>query len=135
MGRPSRPMFFVTLETGCMVCLSHLLNADGYLRKRWPGGLFEMFHRTIFRAHKGEIPEGHEVDHMCKVRACCNPDHLQALPRTDHLVETNQSRYRQRYEEARVYWLKHTPTGVRLAELFGVSFSTACGWVRQWRPA
>ena len=115
-----------------MVCLSHRPNADGYLRKRFEDGI-EMFHRFIFRAHKGSIPEGHEVDHICKVRLCCNPEHLRALPREAHLIETNMSRYRERYEMAKAYWLKNSPTGTRLGELFGVTFSSACRWVREWR--
>lgn len=28
---------------------------------------------------KGEIPEGWERDHLCRVRACVNPDHLEAV--------------------------------------------------------
>ncbi|MFG1227159.1 HNH endonuclease signature motif containing protein [Xanthobacter wiegelii] len=84
-------MRFTTLEGGCFVCLTHRLNQDGYLRKRFRDGI-EMFHRFIWRAHNGEIPDGYEVDHICKNRACCNPDHLEAVPREDHLVETNSSR-------------------------------------------
>lgn len=131
-------MFFVTLENGCMVCLSHLTNQDGYLRKSWgssrkAGRVLEMFHRFIFRAHKGEIPEDYEVDHLCKNRACANPDHLQAIPGDVHAVETNRNRYHGRKTQAYEYWKENRPTGVSLAEAFGVSFSSACEWIRQWK--
>ena len=27
----------------------------------------------------GEIPDGFQVDHKCRLRCCCNPDHLRAV--------------------------------------------------------
>lgn len=131
-------MVFVTLETGCMVCLSHRLNADGYLRKVWKidgKRVAEMFHRFIYRAHHGPIPPGWEVDHKCNLRACCNPEHLQALPRLKHLIKTNVHRYAERRAAARDWWLAHRCRGVALATRFGVSFSAACGWIREWKAS
>lgn len=92
----ARTLFFITTEEGCFVPLSHKLNADGYFRKRWGGKglppLMEMFHRTIYRMHFGEIPEGYEVDHKCGMRPCCNPRHLRAIPGDDHAIESNRAR-------------------------------------------
>lgn len=128
----ARPLVFITLETGCYVCLTHRLNADGYLRKRWADGL-EMFHRFIFRAHKGEIPEGFEVNHKCGVRACCNPEHLEAIDGTEHAILTNSQRYAQREADAKAWVLAqlHRVTGQELGERFGVTFSTGCRWLRE----
>jgi len=131
MGLP-RAMVFVTTESGCMVCLSHRLNTDGYLRKRWADGA-EMFHRFIYRAHKGPIPEGHEVDHTCRNRACSNPEHLTARPRDEHLSITNRTRYAARQEHARQVWLETRIKGVELAAKFGVTFGAACLWIRRWK--
>ncbi len=36
-------------------------------------------HRTSFRAYKGPIPAGYEVDHLCRNKCCVNPDHLEAV--------------------------------------------------------
>jgi hypothetical protein len=37
-------------------------------------------HVAAYLEFKGEIPEGMEIDHLCRNRACCNPDHLEAVP-------------------------------------------------------
>lgn len=40
-------------------------------------------HRYSYKLHKGDIPKGYEVDHLCKVVSCVNPEHLEAV--TPHL--------------------------------------------------
>lgn len=36
-------------------------------------------HRLSYLARHGEIPTGYDVDHLCRVRACVNPAHLEAV--------------------------------------------------------
>ena len=36
-------------------------------------------HRIAYEVFKGPIPEGLEIDHLCCVKFCCNPDHLEAV--------------------------------------------------------
>lgn len=38
-----------------------------------------------------------------------------------------------RKETAREYWLETGCTGLALCEKFGVSFSSACKWIREWK--
>ncbi len=36
-------------------------------------------HRFSYRHHVGEIPEGLELDHLCRIRHCVNPLHLEPV--------------------------------------------------------
>ena len=36
-------------------------------------------HRAAYELYVGDIPQGYHVDHKCRVRSCCNPDHLEAV--------------------------------------------------------
>lgn len=36
-------------------------------------------HRCSYTLVKGEIPQGLELDHLCRVRRCVNPSHLEAV--------------------------------------------------------
>jgi hypothetical protein len=42
-------------------------------------------HRVMYRLLVGEIPQGLELDHKCKTRICCNPDHLEAVTHTENM--------------------------------------------------
>ncbi len=50
----------------------------GKLRKR-------RLHIISFTYFSGKVPAGLELDHLCRVRNCWNPDHLEAVP---HHVNT-----------------------------------------------
>ena len=103
------------------------------LRKSKGRGTLVMFHRLVWEKSRGTIPDGHEIDHICKNRACCNIKHLQMLEGTIHAIKSNQDRYAERYVKAKEYWCSNRCTGTDLASLFGVSFSTGCRWVREWK--
>lgn len=119
-------------KTGCIVPVSHKLNSDGYFRKRIEGKLC-MYHVYVWEKHNGPVPSDFEVHHVCGNRACCNPDHLEVLPSKEHTIHGNRQRYISRYFEASLYWEEHHCTGIVLGEKFGVTFSTACEWIRNWK--
>lgn len=41
--------------------------------------LFVSAHRTVYEALVSEIPESLELDHLCEVKACVNPEHLEPV--------------------------------------------------------
>ena len=36
-------------------------------------------HRVSYVVFRAPIPDGMQVDHLCRVRACCNPEHLELV--------------------------------------------------------
>ena len=38
-----------------------------------------MAHKHEWVLVNGPVPEGLQLDHLCRVRRCCNPDHLEAV--------------------------------------------------------
>ena len=79
-------------DDGCLVCTSHKMNPDGYFRKRINGEKM-MYHRHIWEKYNGPIPEGYEVDHLCKNRGCCKIGHLQILLTSEHRSKDGMERY------------------------------------------
>jgi len=43
-------------------------------------------HCIYYEIHVGSIPEGLDLDHLCRVRSCVNPDHLEAVTRRENLL-------------------------------------------------
>ena len=52
--------------------------SNGYGRVKF-GGKSYGAHRLAYEWVKGEIPQGLSIDHLCRVRNCVNPDHLEAV--------------------------------------------------------
>lgn len=42
-------------------------------------------HRVAYLDHVGPIPEGYQIDHLCRNRPCCNPQHLEAVTQLENL--------------------------------------------------
>jgi len=43
-------------------------------------------HRVAYELAKGPIPQGLEIDHLCRVRSCINPDHLEAVTKRENIL-------------------------------------------------
>lgn len=42
-------------------------------------------HRVSYATYKGAIPKGLVIDHLCRVKSCINPDHLEAVTQKENL--------------------------------------------------
>jgi len=46
-----------------------------------------MAHRAAWEQVNGPIPKGLVIDHICRVRSCCNPDHLRCVTQNINVTE------------------------------------------------
>lgn len=67
----------------CLVFTGHL-NASGYGVVKTPTGA-ALAHRVTFEDAYGPIPEGLEIDHLCRRRDCISPVHLDAVPHEENM--------------------------------------------------
>lgn len=45
-----------------------------------------MAHRWAYEDRFGVIPDGLQIDHLCRNRPCCNPDHLEAVTQHENIM-------------------------------------------------
>jgi hypothetical protein len=64
-------------NTGCRLFTGRL-TTKGY-GVMWFDGQNRGAHRVAYIVERGPIPEGVQVDHLCRVRACVNPRHLELV--------------------------------------------------------
>lgn len=76
-------------------------------------------HIVVYQILVGEIPTGMELDHLCRVRPCVNPDHLEVVTHKVNIQRGDSGGPQLRrthcpaghpYDEVNTY---HTPKGKR----------------------
>ena len=60
------------------------INRGGYGMFR--DGKMKNAHRVSYEIIKGPIPEGLFLDHICRVRHCVNPDHLEPVTNKENVL-------------------------------------------------
>lgn len=71
--RIARILKLVQKTDGCWLWLGYR-NKDGYAIYSGRSA-----HRTLYTWLRGPIPDGLQLDHLCRVRHCVNPDHLEPV--------------------------------------------------------
>lgn len=64
---------------------------DGYGRADIGGHSYQA-HRVSYEAFRSEIPAGLEIDHLCCVTNCVNPDHLEPVTGAENLRRKHERR-------------------------------------------
>jgi hypothetical protein len=78
----------VTIEPSCLEDPCHVWQGatvwGGYALRR-VNGVRYIEHRRVWEEAHGTIPDGWDVHHLCGRRRCINLNHLEALPRGEHI--------------------------------------------------
>lgn len=76
--------FAINEQTGCWIFASTYpttgygrFYVDPLLRQ-------QLAHRVAYEHFVGAIPDGMVIDHLCRTRACANPDHLEVVTRGEN---------------------------------------------------
>jgi len=61
-----------------------LVDRKGYGRVTYRGRSGCQAHRVAYEMLVGPIPDGLELDHLCRVHACINPEHLEPVTQQEN---------------------------------------------------
>ena len=64
-------------ESGCWLWVGSV-SKKGY-GHFWHDGVAARAHRWAYEHFVGPIPEGLQIDHLCRVRHCVRPDHMEPV--------------------------------------------------------
>lgn len=64
-------------ESGCWAWIASV-NSNGYAQISWQGSP-KGAHRVAYEALVGVVPSGLQLDHLCRIRSCVNPAHLEPV--------------------------------------------------------
>jgi hypothetical protein len=68
---------YVVDDSGCWIWMaSRTETGYGYFTV---AGKTRRAHRVSYEHHVGPIPDGLTIDHLCRVRWCVNPDHMEPV--------------------------------------------------------
>ena len=61
-------------------------NSNGYgWGQKGPGQPKRVMHRIMWEAHhNAPVPDGLQLDHLCRNRICCNPQHLEPVSNAEN---------------------------------------------------
>lgn len=63
-------------------------------------------HRIAYKLFVGEIPEGLEIDHLCRVRHCVNPNHLEPVTHAENMRRAIMNTHKDKDHEPEWKYLK-----------------------------
>lgn len=128
--RPGLIEYTVNEETDCWDWIGHR-SPSGHATKWWKGRKYTA-HAYMWIKLRGPIPEGLELDHLCRNPGCVNPDHLEPVTHVENVRRGRSAKLTvEQVREIRA----STLTRYELAKKYGVSHAQICAVInrRAWR--
>lgn len=75
----------IVQPNGCWVFIG-AITTNGYGHIRDASGKMRRPHVIMWEARNGSVPKGKELDHICRCRPCCNPDHLKPATHSENML-------------------------------------------------
>lgn len=79
-------------------------------------------HRVAYELLRGPVPDGHEIDHVCRTRLCVNPEHLEVVTGAENIRRGLPFRTYVRTECPNGHPYGNTPAGARGTRRCGVCY-------------
>jgi hypothetical protein len=106
--------------SGCWIWLG-ALTIGGYASFSIATSTAEVAHRYSYKQKYGPIPQGKELDHLCRVRCCVNPDHVEPVTRKENVRRglggpKSVCKYGHPFNEANTYWKANGAKSCRVCD-------------------
>lgn len=89
----SERLTYAIAESGCWLWTGPIDRA-GYGKTSYRGKHLAA-HRLSYFLSKGKIPDGLQIDHLCRVRNCINPAHLEAVTPLENTLRARKDHCKQ----------------------------------------
>jgi hypothetical protein len=83
--KPAIKRFWAKIEVQDNGCWNFAGAETGNYGRFYDGTKCGYAHRFAYRHFIGEIPEGMELDHLCRNKRCCNPNHLEPVTHQENV--------------------------------------------------
>lgn len=83
--RPKTPFWDAVNENGDCWEWQMARNSSGYGSYMVETRTAMLAHRYAYEQMVGPIPEGLEIDHLCRNRGCVRPDHLEPVTHSENM--------------------------------------------------
>jgi len=86
--------------------------ANGY-GTAYIDGQSRRLHRYLWELLRGDVPDKLELDHLCRSRRCCNPDHLEPVTAAVNKARAATPPYRTKELHEMRWWQQFTAIAQR----------------------
>ena len=86
LNKQGKEVILEKLENGCIKCISHCTDKDGYVRIMYNGKHDRLF-RVLYQQKYGKIPKGLVLRHLCNNEWCVNIKHLKVGTQKENMED------------------------------------------------